>query len=134
LSGRYSLEKLWKDFVKITKVFIKLGGPRGSINFEVSGAQKSGGYRSLVSKTISPDYSLSGLGYDLLGSVQLGASGGSPEFFTDSADIRYVKVRKKMRDIQLRITSSTFDTDYTLLGFIVEGTRIPNRAPMAWKG
>lgn len=132
-SGRYSLEKLWKDFVKVNKVYIKLGSPRGSINFEVSGSQKTQGFRAIASKTITPQYSLSGLGYDLLGSVQLGDSAGSADLFSDKSDIRYVKIRKKVRDIQLRVTSSTIDTSFILQGFIVEGTRTLTQSPRSWK-
>jgi len=132
-SGRLSIDKYWKDFARVGKVFVKLGNPRGTINFEVSGSQKTASFRSIVAKTISPAYSNAGLGYDPLGSVQLGYSAGTADLFADSADLRYTNIRKKLRDIQLRITTNTIETDYTLYGFIIEGTKIETNPPRSWK-
>jgi hypothetical protein len=132
-SGRLVLAKFWKDFERVSKVYIKLGNPRGTINFEVSGTQKKSSFRSIASKTISPAYSDAGLGYDPLGSVELGDSAGTADLFADSSDLRYVNIRKKMRDIQLRVTSNTIQTDYTMLGFIIEGTKIETNPPRSWK-
>ncbi len=132
-SGRYPLDKLWKEFARVDKVFIKLGSPRGTVNFEVSGSGKKGGFRGVVSAAISPDYSLVGLGYDPLGSVELGDTAGTATMFSDTADIRYVNVRKKLRDVQFRVTSSTIDTDYTLLGIILEGRPLRVNPPRDWK-
>lgn len=132
-SGRYPLDKLWKEFARVDKVFIKLGSPRGVLNFEISGSEKRGGFRGITSATISPDYSLSGFGYDPMGSVQMGDSAGTTSLFSDSADIRYVAVRKKLRDVQFRLTTSTIDSDYTLLGIILEGRPLRVNSPRAWK-
>lgn len=132
-SGRYPLDKLWKEFARVDKVYIKLGSPRGTINLEVSGSEKKSGFRGVVTKSISPQYSLSGLGYDPLGSVQLGDSAGTTSLYSDAADIRYVNVRKKLRDVQFRLTSSTIDTDYTLLGIILEGRPMRINPPRTWK-
>ena len=132
-SGRHALDKLWKEFARVDKVFVKLGSPRGTLNLDVSGSQKKGGFRGLVSKSISPQYSLSGLGYDPLGSVLLGDTAGEVSLYSDSADIRYVNVRKKLRDIQFRITTSTIDSYYTLLGIILEGKPLKVNPPRDWK-
>jgi hypothetical protein len=132
-SGRYPIEKYWKDFSRIGKVFIKLGSPRGTINFEVSGTQKNEAFRAIASKAITPSYSNAGLGYDPLGSVQLGDTAGTTDLYSDSSDLRYTNVRKKMRDIQLRLTTNTIETDYTLQGFIVEGVKIETNPPRSWK-
>lgn len=132
-SGRIPLSKLWKDFVKVGKVYIKLGNPRGAIEFEVSGTQKSTPFSSLGSATITPRSSNTGLGWDGLGSVQLGDTAGTPETFADSSDPRYIKIRKKLRDIQLIVTSDSYDAEYTLQGFIIEGNLIRSTAPSDWK-
>lgn len=132
-SGRYPLDKLWKEFARVDKVFIKLGNPRGILNFEVSGSEKRGGFRGIKSATITPQYSLSGFGYDPMGSVQLGDTAGTVSLFSDSADIRYVAVRKKLRDVQFRLTTNTIDSDYTLLGIILEGRPLKTNPPRSWK-
>jgi hypothetical protein len=132
-SGRYQLDKLWKEFARVDKVFFKLGSPRGVISVEVSGSEKKGGFRGLKSATITPEYSLSGLGYDVMGTVELGATAGVTSLFSDSADLRYVAVRKKLRDIQFRITTSNIDANYTLLGIIMEGRPLKVAPPRTWK-
>lgn len=132
-SGRMETSKLWKDFVRLDKVFIKLGNPKGTVYFEVSGTEKAGGFRTLVSKAITPTSSMTGMGFDLMGNVLMGSTLGTPSTFSDSSDPRYVKIRKTMRDIKLRVYSSNADTDYILQGFIIEGTPIRTNPPSAWK-
>jgi hypothetical protein len=132
-TGRLSTSKLWKDFVKIGKVYIKLGSPRGTINFEVSGTEKDKAFQALASKTISPTYSLTGMGYDQMGAVQMGSTLGTPTTFSDSSDPRFVTIRKVLRDIKFRLTSNSIDTDYILQGIIIEGKQTRRRPPSAWE-
>lgn len=132
-SGRIQLGKFWKDFVKVDKTYVKLGNPRGAINWEVSGTQKNKAFTALVSKTISSQSANTGMGWDLMGEFLMGETSGVPSTFSDSSDPHYVKVRKKMRDIQFRITSNSYDSSYTLQGFLVEGNPMATRAPNSWK-
>lgn len=133
MSGRWPLQKLWKDFLKLKKVYVKLGGPRGAINFEVLGSSKSGGFSSIGSATITPQYSFTGMGYDLMGDVLMGDTGGTPTTYSDSSDPRYIKINKKLRDIQLRLTTNSLDADYTLQSFIFEGNSLRVNPPSSWK-
>lgn len=133
VSGRIPLSKLWKDFVRVKKVYIKLGNPRGAINFEVAGTQKNTAFSSLGTATITNATSNSGLGWDLMGETQMGDTGGTPETFSDSSDPHFLKIRKKLRDIQLSVSSSSYDTDYVLQGFIVEGKVIRSTPSSSWK-
>lgn len=132
-SGRIPLAKLWKDFLKVNKVYVKLGSPRGSINFEVAGTQKANPFTSLGAATITATTANTGLGWDLLGNVQLGDTTGSPETFSDSSDPHYIKIRKKLRDIQFTVSTDSFDADYVLQGIIVEGKLIKTNPPSGWK-
>jgi hypothetical protein len=132
-SGRMPLQKLWKEFVKVDKVYIKLGNPRGSINFEISGTTKNAPFSSLGTASITSTTSNSGMGYDLMGTVRMGDTLGTPSSFSDSSDPRYIKIRKKLRDIQLRITTNSYDADYILQGFIISGNALKVKAPPSWK-
>lgn len=132
-SGRYPLDKLWKDFVKLTKVYVKLGSPRGIINFSVTGALKTGGFTEIASKTITPGYAQTGMGWDVMGSINMGDTSGTADLFADSADVRYLNIRKKLRDAQLRLTTSTIDSTYILQGFILEGNKVVTQSPRSWK-
>jgi len=132
-TGRIALSKEWKDFVKVQRLYIKLGNPRGSINLEVSGSQKSKGFSTVASKQIVPFSSQTGIGFDLMGDVLMGDTEGTPDTFTDSADIRYLKVNKKVRDMKIRVTSNSIDTDYVIHGFIITGRPVSTRSPNTWK-
>lgn len=132
-SGRWPLQKLWKDFLKLKKVYVKLGSPRGAINFEVLGSGKTGGFSSIGSATISPQYSMTGMGFDIMGDVKMGDTLGRPTTFSDTADPRYIKINKKLKDIQLRLTTNSLDSDYTLQSFIFEGNVLRVAPPSAWK-
>lgn len=130
-SGRWPVAKYFKDFTKVNKVHIKLNAPSGEIDFEVLGTEKGKRFRSLVSKTMDFGSSSSntGLGYDLLGDVQQGDTDGLPSFFADSSIQKYVKVRKKVRDIQFRVSSTKYDASFTLLGILVEGNTLKINPP-----
>lgn len=132
-SGRIPLAKLWKDFVKVNKVYFKLGNPRGSINISVSGTEKNDPFSSLGAATITTSTSNSGLGWDLMGNTLMGDTAGTPETFTDSASPYYLNVRKKLRDIKFGITTNSNNVDYILQGIIVEGNLIKVNPPSSWK-
>jgi len=132
-SGRMPLAKLWKDFMRVNKVYLKLGNPRGSISFEVSGTQKNKPFLSLGGADITATTANTGLGWDLLGSVQLGDSAGTPETFSDSSSPYFVQIRKKLRDIQYKLTSNSTNADYTLQGIIAEGRYIKTNPSSSWK-
>lgn len=132
-SGRIPLSQTWKDFMRVNKVFLKLGNPRGSISFEVSGTQKNAPFQSIGAADITATTANTGLGWDLLGSVELGDTAGTPETFSDSASPYYVKIRKKLRDIQYKVTSNSYDADYVIQGIIAEGRQIRVNPPSSWK-
>lgn len=132
-SGRWPLRELWKDFLKLKKVFIKLGSPRGTINFEILGSTKTSGFSSAGTATITEQTSQTGMGFDLMGNVLMGSTLGVPTTFSDSSTPRYIKINKKLRDIQLRLTTTTIDADYTLQSFIFEGNQIKTNPPSSWK-
>lgn len=132
-SGRWALRKLWKDFLKLKKVYIKLGNPRGAINFEVLGSGKSGGFTSIGTATITNLYSYTGMGMDQMGAVLMGSTLGTPSTFSDTADPRYIKINKKLKDIQLRLTTNSMDADYTLQSFIFSGNQLKVNPPSGWK-
>ena len=133
MSGRIPIDKAWNEFGKVKKAYIKLGRPRGAINFTVYGTQKKKGYIALASRTITSSLSASGLGWDLLGSVLMGWTHGTPAIFSESSEIRYIKVNKKVRDIQFRVESESTSAEWTLLGLKARGFKINTSDPSLWK-
>lgn len=132
-SGRLPIAKLWKDFAKVVGVYIKLGNPRGAINFEVTGTGKNDPFSGIATATITSSNSNSGLGWDLMGETLMGDSEAIPEVFADSSTIKFLPVRSKIRDIQLSVSTSAADSFYTLQGFIIEANLIRGKSPSSWK-
>lgn len=133
LTGRINMQKFWSQFARVDKVYINLGEPRGTIQLEIRGTGKNKAFTTLAQKTISPGASNTGMGWDLMGSVLMGDTSGTPTTFSDSALKRYVKIKKKVNDLQFRVTSNSVGTSYTILGIIVDGKPIRTRPPSSWK-
>lgn len=134
-SGRWPVAKLFKDYAKINKIHVKLNAPTGKINFEVLGTQKNESFKAVSSKELDMGSSSSntGLGFDRLGTVQLGDTNGSLSTIADSAIQRFMKIRKKLRDLQFRVSTTQYDSSYTLLGFIIEGNTLKINPPTSEK-
>jgi len=76
---------------------------------------------------------MTGMGFDVMGEVQMGDTLGVPTFFSDSADPRYIKINKKLKDVQVRITTQSIDADYTLQSMIFSGNQIKVNPPSSWR-
>lgn len=132
-SPRFLLGDDWTDFGKIRKAFIRLGDPVGTLTFEVLGTQKNKGYSAVTSKEITSLFSLTGMGWDQMGSVQMGSSDGTPTAYAQASDIRFVKVNKRLRDIQFIVSSESLESNYKLLGIKAEGFGLEIAPPSSWK-
>jgi len=133
LSPHIPISKDWTKFGKITKAYINLGKPIGSITLEVMGVGKRGAFATLASRTITPGISNAGMGWDRMGDVLMGDSDGSPTTYAQASTVRYMKVNKLLREIQFHITTNTVDSQYTLLGLKAEGFPVQTGLPSSYK-
>lgn len=133
ISPRITMSKDWASFAKIKKAYLRLGDPVGEVNFEVLGTQKNKPYSSLVSKTVTVGSFGYGMGFDLMGRVQMGSASTAPTSPAQASEIRFVKVNKKLRDIQFRVTSEDINTDFSILGLMADGFLIDTSPPSDWK-
>ncbi|MBU1673424.1 hypothetical protein KJ839_03170, partial [Patescibacteria group bacterium] len=74
-----------------------------------------------------------GIGFDLMGDVLMGDTNGTPSTFSDSSDPHFIKIRKKLRDLQPRVTTDLYGADYVLQGIIIEGKMLATTPPSSWK-
>ena len=86
----------------------------------------------MATATITSLVSNTGMGFDLMGNVNMGDTLGTPSTFSDSATPYYLRIGRKLRDIQLRLTTTSYDADYILQGFIITGNAIKVKAPSSW--
>ena len=122
LSGRIPVAKDWTQYAKINRVFFKLGAPEGTTTVEVLGEGRAAGFSSQGSGTITPVYSMAGLGYDKMGTVQLGDTAGTPSRFQQSSVQRHLSLNQRLRDVQIQVSTSSLSGKFTLLGWRIEGT------------
>lgn len=122
-SARLPIVKDWKKFGKILRAYIRLRNAQGSIDITISGTGKESQLSSIASSTISPGASNSGLGWDLLASVQLGDTDGTPTFFAAESLIRYLRLASTsnvLRDIQWEVSGDSVGDSCVILGLMTD--------------
>jgi hypothetical protein len=135
------------DIMNLKEAIVELGRPKGSINFSILGIGKDDSFATLATKTISNFGSDTGVGTDLAGELypsetQVSARGGdgawalylldAPSTFSQSTTKKAIKTRKKIYSLQFKVSSSTADTQYTILSLQAKGALIPRKIPSAW--
>jgi len=128
-SPRIPVNKDWTKYAKIKRAYIRLGEPQGEINFSVRGTEKTSDLAVLGSETLSTSFSETGLGWDQLGSVQLGATLGTPTSFAQGINVRFLKINKRLRDIQFIITTNELNSMYSLYGLQAKGFPLDTKGP-----
>jgi len=147
ISPLIPVSKTKTDILNLREAIVELGRPKGAIQFQVLGIGKDNLFSTLATKTIADFGSDTGVGSDLVGAVmptstRTSVSGGdgswavylldSPSTFTQSTTKKAIKTRKKIYALQFKVSSTTADTQYTILSLQAKGTLIPRRLPSAW--
>lgn len=133
ISPRIPMSRDWAQFAKIKRTYIKLRDTIGAISFSVLGTQKTQSYSNLVTATITPETSQSGIGWDQIGSYQIGDSEGEPTTFAQESLIRYVNINKLLRDIQFEVSGDALQDTAVITGIKAEGFAIRTASPSDWK-
>ena len=135
------------DILNLKESIVELGRPRGSINFSVLGVRKDDSFATLGTKTITNFGANTGVGTDLAGEcygseTQASVRGGagswaiylldSPSVYSQSTTKKAIKKRAKIYALQFKVTTTTADTDFTILSLQSKGTLIPRRLPSSW--
>lgn len=135
------------DIMSHYESIVELGRPQGVINFQILGVGKNDTFTTLATKTITNFGSNTGVGSDLANdffatSTNDNSSGGSgawaisytdtPTTFTQSTTKKAIRKRGKIYNIQFKVSSSTGDTQYSILSLQAKGRLIPSRIPSSW--
>ena len=122
---------LW---ARIDKVYVQLARPKGTINFIVSGTQKNKSLQQIKNIQISAAVvGNSGLGSDLMGSIQMGDSANTPSSSSESSVTKRILIKKRLANLKWSITSSDVNAQYNVLEIIIKGKIIPTSDPTAYK-
>lgn len=133
ISPRIPMSVNWTQFAKIKRVYIRLRNTQGTVTFSVTGTKKSGSFTSLGTSQITAGSSDTGMGWDQMGSVQMGDTSGAPTTFADENMIKYMTINKLIRDIQYTVQGTGLSDRAVITGLMFEGFLIPTSKPSDWK-
>lgn len=135
------------DIFNMKEAIVELGRPRGVISFQVLGLGKDNSFSTLATATVTDFGSNTGVGTDLVGELHLsetqsnvrGGAGSwaiyltdAPSSFSQAIVKKAIKKRAKVYALQFKVSSTTADTDYTILSLQAKGRLIARRLPSAW--
>jgi len=119
---QFPVSKDWSKFAKLKKFHIRLADPKGTVSVSLIGTGKSSTFSTIASAAITTTSAATGLGFDPLGSVVLGTSAGSPTTFAIGNTQRHMRLKSRVRDVQLVAETTTLENGYTLMGYKIKGT------------
>lgn len=135
------------DVMVLKDAIVELGRPKGSITFQILGIGKDNSFTSIGSTTITSFSSNTGIGSDLLTDSYLtstndnvkGGDGAwavyftsTPETYAQAVTKKAIRKRAKLYAIQFKVSSTTADTNYSILSLQARGTLVPRRIPSSW--
>lgn len=147
ISPLLPISKNRTDVMILKEAIVELNRPRGAISFQILGIGKDNNFTTLATKTITNFGSNTGIGTDLMGEfhmteTQSSTSGGSgswavylldaPSTFAQSTTKSAIRKRSKIYALQFKVSSTTADTQFTILSLQAKGRLIPRRLPSAW--
>lgn len=133
VSPRIPITEDWTKFAKIKKAYLRLRNTVGSIQFSFTGTTKKEQTNVLATGTIVPGSSDTGMGWDPMGSVQLGTTEGVPTTFAQESLIKYLRINKLIRDMQWTVQWSSLTSRTAITGLMAKGFIIGTGEPSDWK-
>lgn len=130
---QFPVSKDWTFFAKLKKFHIRISEPKGAIQVSLIGTGKTATFSTIATATITSTSAATGLGFDPLGSVPLGASIGSPSTYAIGNTQRHMRLKNRVRDIQLIVQTDTLENGYTLMGYKIQGNILNVTEPSSEK-
>lgn len=131
-SPRFPVAKDWAQFAYIQKAYVRLRNAKGTPNFSFNGTNAEGSTPTAATSTIEIASSDTGMGWDLMGAVQMGDTSGTPTSFAKESLIQYLPIDSVMRDIQWEITGGALADTGVITGIMAEGYIIETDDPSGW--
>lgn len=132
-TGLYPVSKNRFEFQFTEEAEIELNNPGGTINVELIGIERSRGFRSTNSETITSTLTDTGHSTFLHSTTVHSDTSNAPDTYSESSVKRYFPVQKELNAIQWRITTNTIDARYTTRTFQTWGTETMAGKPRQWR-
>jgi hypothetical protein len=121
------------EFMWVEEGEVEFSQPKGLINIELIGIERSRGFRSLGSARITPRTSNVGWSSFAWSTTPWSDTSIVPDTYSEASIKRYFDVQKELNAYQYRITTNSVDADYTLRTLQINGTPTQAGKPRQWR-
>lgn len=133
LTGLYPTTKNRFEFQFTEEGEVEFSNPVGSINIELIGIERSTGYSTQKSTSVTPTLTTTGWDTFLWDTTLWDDTTTVVATFSDSTVKRYFTIQKELNAVQWHITTSTSDARYTLRTLQTWGTETQAGKPRSWR-
>jgi hypothetical protein len=133
VTGLYPITKDRFEFMFVEEAEVEFSQPQGTIVVELIGIERSQGYSSQKTQTISSQLSDTGWGTFTWSSTAWTDTSEVVDTFSESSIKRYFTVQRELNAYQWRITTSSTDADYLLRTLQIKGTVTDGGKPRSWR-
>lgn len=133
LTGLHPVNKNRFEFEFTEEAEIEVSNQQGSLNVELLGIERTKGYRSTKSQTITP--TVTNIGWDTFGwdTTPWDDTSVVPDLFSESSIKRYFTVQRELNAVQWRLTTNSVDAKYLTRTLQTWGTPTFAGKPRSWR-
>lgn len=132
-TGLYPTLKNRFGFQWTEEANVEFSNPSGQIDVELIGIERSRGFSSQGSATVTATLSTTGWGTALWDTTLWDDTSDAIDTFSESSVKRYFRVGKELNAVQWLITTSTIDAGYTLRTLQTWGSDTQSTMPRSWR-
>lgn len=132
-TGLYPVTKDRFDFQFMEEGEVEFSNPQGTINIELLGIERSKGFSSTSSESVTTTTTQTGWDSFLWDSTFWDDTSSVISPFSESTVKRYFTVQKELNGVQWHITTSTLDAQYVLRTLQTWGTATNAGKPRQWR-
>jgi len=133
LTGLIPIDKDKYIFAKVQEALLDIGRPKGTISFEVLGISAKKGFETAASRDISDTLQVSEFWSGDLGEITLKDEEDAPTTYSQASVKKILRIKKELNSIQFRVSSSSLETEYTVLSIQAKGTIKSRKTPSTWR-
>lgn len=133
-TGLYPIDKNRFEFMYVEEGEVELSNPRGNVYIEILGNQRSRGFYTVNSETVSSS-SVINEGWDTLlwDTYEWDYVEDIIEVFSETSVKRYFRVQKELNSYQWRIVTHDIDANYIMRTLQINGTITNSGKPRQWR-
>ena len=133
VTGLYPVSKNRFAFEWTREGEIELSNPQGTINIELIGIQRTRGFTSTNTETITTTSSNTGHSTRYHSEWLHSDTSDASDTFSESSVKRYFRIQKELNAVQWRITTNTMAAKYILRTLQTNGTPNQSDKPRTWR-